>query len=489
MRRRSARRGPGPRGGGCSRPAHPGQARCGTAARRRGLRRGNPRLARTRSCSAHARLSVAGPEHRGAILRASSRSAHARPVRGATLGPVRAVLGRGRGPRAGPARATAAAAGQRPPAGARDARPGRPGRALRAGSHGRLPAKEPRLQRVGRDGRRGLDRDGCGRRAAGTSPPRPIASSRATIRCRSTRCARCRRASVTAIDSAVTRASVPTPGGRGIDAHARVRARRRARRDPDRRSRARPRRAARSAASRRAEVADELHVRGIADHEHELVALLGDAGRVEGVAGLEHLEERRGAVREHDPADRGAVVEAEAVRLEASSRARRPGPACRRARRGRAGRRRPASRRRRASRRAAAALLPGRRASRPRVPGDGCAGRRAAPSAMSRGCRGTIANRRSVAVGYGRFTMPVTVALRPSVRGGARDPAPREPGEGDARRPGRHELRGPAVAAALDVRDRPGDPHEPPLDRRGRRPAEGRRARGWRIRAPARRRP
>ncbi len=65
-----------------------------------------------------------------------------------------------------------------------------------------------------------------------------------------------------------------------------------------------------------AEIADELDVRGIADHQHELVALLRGAGRVEGVARGEHLEQRCRAIREDDPADRRAVVEPEAVRLE-----------------------------------------------------------------------------------------------------------------------------------------------------------------------------
>ena len=43
---------------------------------------------------------------------------------------------------------------------------------------------------------------------------------------------------------------------------------------------------------------------------------------------------------------------------------------------------------------------------------------------------------------------------------------------GGPRRAGRGELRGPAVAGAVDVRDRPAHPHEPPLGRGGRRDPE-----------------
>ena len=156
--RRPARRGPGRRGGGCSRPAHPGQGRCGTAARRWGLRRGHPRVGKG-SLLVRARSIERAPpiEHRGPIPRASSRSAHVRPVHGPCSAHVRAALGAGRGSRTGPDRAGGGAAiGRR--TGARDPGPVGPMRGS-GGSHGRLPPKEPRLQRVGRHGRHRLRRD------------------------------------------------------------------------------------------------------------------------------------------------------------------------------------------------------------------------------------------------------------------------------------------------------------------------------------------
>ena len=197
------------------------------------------------------------------------------------------------------------------------------------------------------------------------------------------------------------------------------------RRGPDRRSRASST-VDGSAAARGAEIADELDVRGVADHQHELVALLRRAGRVEGVARRQHLEQRRGAVREDDPADRRAVVEPEAVRLEGRDEPADPHP--RADVRGEVpqvdvGRRRGRARRGAERRRRAAARARRRARCRPRaVPVVD-----AAPSAMSRVCRGAIANRRSVAVGYGRLTMPVTVALRPSMTAVLGMPLPARP--------------------------------------------------------------
>ena len=62
----------------------------------------------------------------------------------------------------------------------------------------------------------------------------------------------------------------------------------------------------------------------------------------------------------------------------------------------------------------------------PEAPGD-AADPAEGPSTRSAVLRGRIENRRSVAVGYGRFTMPVTVAVRPAATVVASIPLPASP--------------------------------------------------------------
>ena len=187
---------------------------------------------------------------------------------------------------------------------------------------------------------------------------------------------------------------------------------------------------------RPAEIPDELDVRDVVHDEHGLVAQLGRAGRVERVAGLEAAGQARGVAAEHDQRLGRPVVEPDARRPRSPPRGRRRGPVRPGGRRGRGGRcpspdpRRP---RRWSSPRRAPAIR--RRSPAPAVapaPGelDAPAAGTALPSTMSARWRGTIANRRSVAVGYGRFTMPVTVAARPTARSVEAIPLPARPAIG-----------------------------------------------------------
>ncbi len=92
--------------------------------------------------------------------------------------------------------------------------------------------------------------------------------------------------------------------------------------------------------------------------------------------------------------------------------------------------------------------------------------------AMSAGERGTTANRRSAAPGYGRRTMPTTVARRPSTSVVEGILAPGSAADHDPLRAD-PELGPPAVTELVHVGDRSRDPHEPPLDGDRRRAGQG----------------
>ena len=97
------------------------------------------------------------------------------------------------------------------------------------------------------------------------------------------------------------------------------------------------------------------------------------------------------------------------------------------------------------------------------------------PSVTSRAERGTTANRRSEADGYGRRAMPTTVAVRPSTIALLGMDAPARPEDRDPR-PADEQLRLPAIAGAMDVDDVAADADQPPFvggarrDRGGRAP-------------------
>ena len=364
--RRRGRPDPGRRGGGCSRPAHPGRARCGTAARRRGSRRGRPRSASARSLvRPRSSRRAAAPEDRGLIPRASSRSA-----RRAAHGAVRDECGRRH-------------------AGTVRARPGR------------RPCRVPCDRRPGR----------ATIRACGEAPGAPAMDRGADAGHEHRRARACRE----------RQAARPHRGPRARSGPRRARQRtpRRARRadasaGPRRRAVGRPGWAAGS--PRRGRRAGRRP--RIRDDEHDLVA--GPRrlpGRVERVAGPE--QRRRGppprprARRARSPCRRRGGCR----RPRRPSRGRRRGP-CRPTWSARSARSTSAVPRTAV---AGSAVAAGRGV--PPVAGPTCRGRArsAAPAGAARraehevrgAAAGTTANRRSVAVGYGRLTIPVTVAAGP----------------------------------------------------------------------------
>ena len=86
----------------------------------------------------------------------------------------------------------------------------------------------------------------------------------------------------------------------------------------------------------------------VVDRDDEPVCRgLDPPDRVQRIVGLDQRQELESGTAEHDPADRGPVIEREAIGAEGRRRGRRRGPACPRTARGRRGRRRrPLTRRR-----------------------------------------------------------------------------------------------------------------------------------------------
>ena len=140
-----------------------------------------------------------------------------------------------------------------------------------------------------------------------------------------------------------------------------------------------------------------------------------------------------GLALEHEPGLGRPVVQPDAVRLDRRDEAAHPDALARVRRQvhqvdvGRRGSAQPGDRGARTERRRSpGAVEPGAGVD-PGRPGRPAPAGAARPSATSARCRGTIANRRSVAVGYGRFTMPVIDAERPSTSSVDAMPLPARP--------------------------------------------------------------
>ena len=245
-------------------------------------------------------------------------------------------------------------------------------------------------------------------------------ASREAIRAAKRRLERDLRSSVTATDSAEIASSVPTPaapastgqgappkpakpagpgGGVGV-VHARWR------------------RVARLAGEGQAAGRDRItgqdDAARVVDHDHETAVQRFDSSdRVERIVGFDHRQELERGAAQHDPADRGPVIEREPVGPQVDDEAADPDqPAGEpgevvevgvRAPRGQRSR----SRRRRTRRRA---LPPPPLVVAPFGPATCWP----PVTRTSAGKRGVTANRWSDAVGAGRRAIPVTVAVRPS---------------------------------------------------------------------------